>query len=305
MAILDEVREAVQQVAARVGPAVVGIGGRRGLGTGVVISDGTILTNAHNLRGEETEVTFADGRTVRASVAGVDPDGDLAVLSAATGDATPVEWPPDGEAIEIGSTVLALSNPGGRGLRVTMGIVSATERAFRGPRGRRIAGTIEHTAPLPRGSSGGPVVDAEGRLLGINTNRAGDGFYLAIPADQALRERIQGLSRGEARHAPRLGVGVAPSFVARRLRGAVGLPDRDGVLVRAVEDGSAAQAAGIEPGDLIVEAGGRTVGGADDLYQALDELGDGDSLPLRVVRGAEERSVSVSFGESPTVREEA
>ena len=94
--------------------------------------------------------------------------------------------------------MFALSNPGGRGLRVTFGFVSGIDRTFRGPRGLRITGSLEHTAPLLPGSSGGPVLDAEGQLLGINTNRLGEGFYLAIPADEALRGRVDALARGES-----------------------------------------------------------------------------------------------------------
>src|SRR6476469_7274756 len=103
------------------------------------------------------------------SVAGQDLDGDLAVIEVDTGGAPALAWA-DGASAAIGTPVFALSNPGGRGLRVTFGFVSGVDRAFRGPRGRRITGSLEHTAPLLPGSSGGPVLDAEGRLLGINTN---------------------------------------------------------------------------------------------------------------------------------------
>ena len=99
----------------------------------------------------------------------------------------------DGAGPSVGQPVFALANPGGRGLRVTFGFVSGVERTFRGPRGRRISGSLEHTAPLLPGSSGGPVLDGDGRLLGINTNRLGEGFYLAIPADATLRGRVDAL----------------------------------------------------------------------------------------------------------------
>jgi serine protease Do len=172
-------------------------------------------------------------------------------------------------------------------------MVSGTERSFRGPRGRRIAGSLEHTAPLARGSSGGPVVDADGHLVGLNTNRAGEGFYLAIPADADLRERVEALGRGESPAAPRLGVAVAPPWVAARMRRAVGLADREGLLVRGVEEGSPADRAGIGRGDLIVAAGGRAVTSADELHEALDEAGSGGSLNVTIVRGEEEREVAV------------
>ncbi len=152
--------------------------------------------------------------------------------------------------------VFALANPGGRGLRVTFGFVSGIERTFRGPRGQRITGSLEHTAPLLPGSSGGPVLTAAGQLLGINTNRLGDGFYLAIPADEALRGRADALARGESAQSPRLGVAIAPNHVARRLRRAVGLPETDGLLIRDVEEDSPAARAGLAQGDLIVAAVG-------------------------------------------------
>jgi serine protease Do len=190
--------------------------------------------------------------------------------------------------------VFALSNPGGRGLRVTFGFISGVDRTFRGPRGRRITGSLEHTAPLLPGSSGGPVLDAEGRLLGINTNRLGEGFYLAIPADEAMAAQADGLARGESSAPPQLGVAIAPRPVARRLRRAVGLPDTEGLLIHQVtEDGPAARA-GLSSGDLIVAAAGQPVSGADDLFDALRRV-QGGTLELRVVRGADERTVQVVF----------
>jgi len=180
-----------------------------------------------------------------------------------------------------------------------VGTVSAVARAFRGPGGRRIAGSVEHTAPLASGSSGGALLDSQGRLLGINTNRIGEGFYLAVPADDALRARIDALGQGQSVERPRLGISIAPAHVARRLRRAVGLPDRDGLLVRDVEDASPAAAAGIVEGDLIVEVAGRPVGNADDLVDAITTA----TAPYTVgiVRGASEITVSVT-GATPPAR---
>ena len=199
MSVLDELQSAVAASAETVGPSVVGLGRGWGRGSGVVIADGTVLTNAHVLRGEEVAVSFADGRTEHGRVAGADADLDLAAIAVETGDAQPVAWEPDRvDAVAIGEPVFALANPGGRGLRTTFGLVSATGRSFRGPRGRRIGGSIEHTAPLPRGSSGGPLVDAEGRLLGLNSVRVEGGLILALPADAAMRRRADALATGAA-----------------------------------------------------------------------------------------------------------
>jgi serine protease Do len=289
MAALADLGREIGDIAEKVGPSVVGIGNRWRGGSGVIIGENRVLTNAHNLHGDEVTVTFADGRTADATVAGVDADGDLAVLDAPTDGATALALGTD--APGVGTPVVALGNPNGHGPRVTFGFVSGTGRSFRGPRGRRVAGAVEHTAPLMPGSSGGPVVDLDGRLLGINSNRLGNGFYLAIAADASLRERVAALGRGEEPKRRRLGVGLAPSHVARRLRRAVGLPERDGLLVREVEDDSPAAEAGIAEGDLIVAVGDREIASADDLFDALG--GEGD-LRITIVRGAEEQTVTVS-----------
>jgi serine protease Do len=298
MTLLEEIEASVNTTAERTGPAVVGLGRGWGVGSGIVIATGQVLTNAHNLRHDEVIVTFADGRREPGRVAGSDPDLDVAVIAVDTGDVEPLEFAADADEVPIGRAILALGNPGGRGLRVTPGFVSSTARSFRGPRGRRIAGAIEHTAPLPRGSSGGPLVDAGGRLLGINTVRVDGGLILAIPADAALRQRIESLGRGEAPSRVRLGVAIAPPRVARRLRRAVGLPERDGVLIRAVDDDSPAHAAGLERGDLIVAAGEKQIDRVDVLYEALDLARASGRLELTILRGTDERTVSISFDET-------
>ena len=297
MGVLDGIQEEIARVAEQAGVAVVGIGQRWGVGSGVVIGQGTVLTNAHNVRGEQIRVTFADGRTADGRVRGLDVDGDLAVVEVDTADSPAIEWEGDGGP-GIGAPVFALANPGGRGLRVTLGFVTGVDRSFRGPRGRRISGSIEHDAPLLPGSSGGPIVGAEGKLLGVNTNRLGEGFYLAIPADESLRTRVDSLARGESAGRVRLGVGVAPARVARRLRRAVGLPDADGLLVQHVEDDSPASRAGLAQGDLIVHAAGRPVSGADDLYEALDSAAGGE-IELALLRGTDDRTVRVGLGGQP------
>ena len=295
MTILEEVQAGIVRLADGAGSSVVGIGQRWGVGSGIVLDGGRVLTNAHNVRGGEVTVTFADGRTAVGAVAGHDIDGDLAVIEADTGAAPALPWA-TGTPAGIGMPVFAVANPGGRGLRVTFGFVSGIDRAFRGPRGVRITGSLEHTAPLLPGSSGGPVLDAEGRLLGINTNRLGEGFYLAIPADEALRGRVGALARGESAAPPRLGIAITPRHMARRLRRAVGLPEADGLLIREVIEASPAARAGLAAGDLIVAAGGQPVRALDDLFGAL-QAARGGSVELTVMRGTDERSVQVVLGE--------
>ena len=289
MSVIEELQAAIKAVATTADPAVVGIGSHQ-RGSGAIIGDGRVLTNAHNIRGDEVTVTFSDGRSTRGRLAGIDVDGDLAVIEVDTGGAKGLEWG-EGDALIVGSAVFgAAASPTG-GTRVTFGTVSAVARAFRGPGGRRIAGSIEHTAPLAPGSSGGPILDGQGRFLGLNTNRLGEGFYLALPADTALRDRIDALARGESVQRPRLGVAVAPSRVARRLRRSVGLPERDGLLVRGVEDQSPAARAGIVEGDLIVEVAGKAVVDADAMVEAITAAQT--PYEVRIVRGTEERTVTV------------
>jgi len=303
MTVLDEIGAGIARLAGEAGSSVVGIGQRWGVGSGIVLGEGRVLTNAHNVRGSHVTVTFADGRTAEGSVAGTDIDGDLAVIEVETGQVPALPWAADTPA--VGTPVFGLANPGGRGLRVTFGFVSGVDRSFRGPRGLRITGSLEHTAPLLPGSSGGPVLNAAGQLLGINTNRLGEGFYLAIPADEALRGRIDALARGESVQTPQLGVAIAPGHVARRLRRAVGLPDADGLLIRDVAEDSPAARAGLARGDLIVAIAGQAISGIDDLSGALRAAGPGGTVELTVLRGTEERSVHVVLGESGQAATEA
>lgn len=293
MGPIEDLGRAIGAIAEGAGRSTVGVGNRWRGGSGVVIDDGKVLTNAHNLHGDEVRVFFADGSEAAGSVLGADADGDLAVIGVETGETPPIEWG-DGSALGIGAPVVAIGNPAGHGIRVTLGFVSGLNRAFRGPHGRRVSGAVEHTAPLLPGSSGGPIVDGQGRLLGINTNRLGKGFYQAIAANASLRERVTALGRGEAPTRRRLGVGLAPAHVARQLRRAVGLDERDGLLVREVEDGSPAAAAGIAEGDLIVAAAGRPVVTADDLFDAIGSVAGDADLPVTVLRGTEERTVTIS-----------
>jgi S1-C subfamily serine protease len=301
MTIFDEIQASIARLAHDAGSSVVGTGQRWGIGSGVVLGAGQVLTNAHNVRGSQVTVTFAGGRTAEGNVAGHDIDGDLAVIQTDTGQAPALPWATGAPA--IGMPVFALANPGGRGLRVTSGFVSGIDRTFRGPRGLRITGSLEHTAPLLPGSSGGPVLDAAGQLLGINTNRLGEGFYLAIPADQALRRRVDALARGQSARPPQLGITITPSHVARRLRRAVGLPDVEGLLVHGADERGPAARAGLAAGDLIVAAAGQPVRTIDDLSAALQAAGD--TIELNVLRGTDERSIQVALGQDSQPEGEA
>jgi len=289
MSVVDDLSTTARSVLATLGGAVVSIG-RDGRGSGLVISSGKVLTNAHNLRDRTTLVTFADGRSEQGSISGSDEHGDLVVLEVDTGSAAPATWAE--QLPDAGDVVFALSR-GGHRPRISFGMVTAVDLAFDGPRGRQVHGGIEHTAPLVRGSSGGPVTDAAGRVVGLNTHRIGRGFYVARPIDAGLRSTIDDLAAGKSVVRPRLGVALAPPEVAAKLRASVGLPPRDGLLVRGVEDDGPAAAAGIAEGDLLVVAGDTPLVSIEALHDALGAASE--TLVLTVVRGTEERVVTITF----------
>jgi serine protease Do len=287
----NELEQAATGVASTAGPATVTIG-RSGRGSGVVVATGRVLTNAHNLRDRTTQVTFADGRVQQGTLVAADGDSDLAVLEVDTADVESLEWAE--QVPGVGGAVFAVGRGGGD-QRVTVGFVCGVDRSFRGPRGRRIDGGLEHTAPMARGASGGPLVGPDGRVVGINTHRGGDGFYLAQAADAALTQRVAALVDGHEPARVELGVAVAPAGVARKLRRSVGLDERDGVLVRGVVDGSPAAAADLREGDLIVGIGGEQLSSVDGLHAALGAHEASAPLELAVVRGVDELSLTVRF----------
>ena len=288
MSALDDLSSTARSVLAQVGGAVVSIG-QDGRGSGIVIAAGKVLTNAHNLRDRTTLVTFADGRSEQGSVTGSDEDGDLVVLEVDTASVTPATWAE--QLPEAGDVVFAVTR-GGHRVRISFGMVSSVDVVFHGPRGREVHGGVEHTAPLVRGSSGGPLADADGHVVGLNTHRTGRGFYVARPVDAALRSTIDDLAAGKSVVRPRLGVALAPPEVAAKLRASVGLPPRDGLLVRGVEPEGPAAKAGIAEGDLLVAAGDTALVSIEALHSAL---GSAETLTLTVVRGTDERTVVVTF----------
>jgi S1-C subfamily serine protease len=269
----------IRRVVAHIGPSVVGLrGGARGSGT--IVASGRVVTSAANLTNGAPEVVFADGRSARATVTGLDRRRGFAALSVETATLAPLAFGP--ESPPIGTTALALANPWGRGLSVTHGFVASS-------RSRPAVG-VAHTALCPRGASGGPLVAPDGGLLGFNVMRLDGGFVLATATDADTRERIDKLVAGERRTDRTLGVAIAPPRVAKRLRRSVGLDERDGLLVRGVEAESAAFSAGIRQGDLIVAVGDSPIASVDDLLAQLEN--DGDELVVTVLRGVDEHTLT-------------
>ena len=281
---------AIEDIAARIGPSVVGLqDGIRG-GSGVLVAPGIVATLARNVHGDDLTLVTGDGATHDATVLGIDPSVDLAVLR--TGATAPfAAWSTAAEPPRLGVKVYALADPGGRGLRVTSGSVASAPRGVRGPAGRLIPGAVEHTAPLPRGAGGGPLVDRSGAIVGLNALRRDGGLLLAWPAT-ALRDRATALAAGERTAPRRLGVALVGARQTGRMRAAVGLDPVDGLLVRGVQEGSVADRAGITRGDVVVGADGTPVATLDDLHAAVDAAGAG-ALELEVLRGSERVTLRV------------
>ena len=180
--------------------------------------------------------------------------------------------------------------------RAAWGQVTGTEAAFRGPRGRPIQGALEHTAPCGAGSSGAPVLDRAGRVVGVNTHRLEHGFYLARAADESLREAIAAMAEGRRFERVRLGVALAPPEVAARLR-RVGRARRARRAARAQRRRrlTGGRRRGIREGDLLTKAGDRDLRVPDDLFGVLGGVEEGGQLEIALVRGAEELTVTVTF----------
>ena len=267
--------------AERYGPSVVGLRGEA-RGTGIVIADQRILTTAANLGGDRAEVVFDSGQAESASVTGLDRRRGIAILTVDTHGRLPLEFGSTDHG--IGAAVVALANPWGHALSATPGFVASCRRRPVG---------LAHTAPCPRGAGGGPLMDAAGGLVGVNATRLAGGFILAIATDAETRARVAALAAADERSDRTLGVAIAPAREARRLRRAVGLEPRDGLLVRAVAPDSAASRAGIQQGDMIVAVGTTPITTVDDLLAQLET--GAEELDLTIVRGSGELALTAAL----------
>ena len=290
--LLDAYSQAVIQVVDTVGPAVVLVAhsnGRRqgGLGSGVVISpDGFALTNSHVVGGQQRlTATTHDGDSLVAELVGDDPATDLALVRLASRD-LPFAALGDSSALRVGQLVIAMGNPYGFQSTVSTGVVSALGRSLRSQEGRLIDNIVQHTAPLNPGNSGGPLVDSHGRVIGINTAiiALAQGLGFAVPADTAKWVIGELLGHGRVRRA-HLGISVVPQPVGRQLARQFDLLNDLAIEIVSVQPGSAADAAGLQPGDLIVAVNDRVITAVDDLHRLLSRQQSAASVVLTIVRG--------------------
>ncbi len=292
---MDAYSRAVTGAVARVAPAVVNVEARTGAGSGFVFTpDGLILTNSHVIAGVGTTwVTLLDGRRVRADVLGDDPDTDLAVLRISATDLQPATLG-DSATLVPGQLVVAIGNPFGFQHTVTAGVVSALGRGLRSRTGRLMENLIQTDAALNPGNSGGPLVTSDAIVVGVNTAiiRGGQGIAFAVPANTA-RDVISALIRdGRVRRAV-LGISAQTTPLPRRVVHDHSLPSDRGVLISEVQSGSAADAAGLKAGDILIDFGGAPVASIDALHRELKGDRIGQPIPLRILRQGAPRRVVV------------
>jgi S1-C subfamily serine protease len=290
--LLVDFSNAIADAVEHAGRSVVAIheGGQSGV-SGTVWRDNVVVVAEHTLRGRDhVTVTLPSGEKSTATVAGRDPGTDLAALKLSTTPAAaPGQLAPTAE-LKIGHVILAVGRRPSGSLTATHGLVSATGGAFRTWSGGRIDRSLRlDVMPYP-GFSGGPLVDASGRVLGINTS-GGRRSILTIPTETVDRIIDQLLQKG---HVARgyLGVGVQPIAVAGGHAGS----DR-GLLVITVADGGPAQKAGLIVGDILLSGEGQPLSTSSDLHVALDSENVGKPYRIRLLRGGQPTEIAVVVGE--------
>jgi Do/DeqQ family serine protease len=271
-----------------------------GLGSGVIVSaDGYVLTNNHVIEGaDQIEVALPDARRAAARLIGADPDSDLAVLKIDL-ERLPVMTLGDSDALQVGDPVLAIGNPFGVGQTVTSGIVSALGRDRLGI--NTFENFIQTDAAINPGNSGGALIDADGKLLGINTaiySRSGGslGIGFAIPVSTA-RQVLQDIIRNG--RVVRGWIGIEPGELTPDLAQTLGVRASAGVMVTGVLTNGPAAAAGIRPGDVITQIGGQPVRTVRELLTRIAALAPGTSAPVTLDRRGQPVQTAVTPAQRP------
>lgn len=295
--VLRNLSDALAATVEATGPAVVRVEARRRLpATSIVWSADGIIVTAHHVvqRDENIGVGLPNGQAVPATLVGRDPTTDLAVLRAQTEGLTPPAWA-DLESLQVGHLVLALGRPG-RSIQATLGIVSALGDSWRTPAGGRLDRYLQTDLVMYPGFSGGPLVDAAGQVLGLNTSALLRGISLAVPVS-TLRQVIETLlAHGRVRRGY-LGVGAQPVRLPAALKQQLG--QETGVLLVSVEPESPAEQGGLLLGDTIVSLDGQPVRHMDDLLALLSGDQVGAAVRVRIVRSGQVQELTVVIGVHP------
>jgi S1-C subfamily serine protease len=278
-----------------VGPSIVRVEARRRLpASGVAYSADGLVVTANHVVEQDDNITLglADGSTVSATLVGRDPATDVALLRAERGGLTPAAWVDAGE-LKVGNLVLALGRPG-RTVQATLGIVSALGGAWRTGAGGEIDHYLQTDVVMYPGFSGGPLVEAGGRVAGLNSSSLARGVSAAIPA-ATVKRVVDALAAHGKMPRGYLGVGVQPVRLSDALQQTVG--QETGLMVMSVEEKSPAQQGGLAQGDVIVALDNQPVRGVDELQAALAVDKAGKSVPLRIVRTGQVQTVTVAIGQ--------
>jgi S1-C subfamily serine protease len=280
----------------RAGASVLMVDARRRMpASGVSMAADLALTADHVVeRDDEIRLVNASGEELSAVVAGRDPSSDLAVLRVAGGGLTPAQT----AAARVGQLALALGRPSPDGIEASLGVVSAIGGPLRTRRGTFLEQVIRTDAEPYPGFSGGPLIDADGRVLGLNTSGLGRGLALTIPAALAWRIAETLAQHGKVRRGY-LGVSSRSTPLSPAMQAALGRSQAFGLLLMDVERGGPAERGGLIVGDLLVSLAGQPLSDPDDLLVRL--VGDvvGQDTPLEILRGGQKQIMSVEIGERP------
>ncbi len=281
------------------GRAVVAVNARQRMASsGVLWSSGVVVTAEHTIeRDEEITITLPGGETRPATLAGRDPSTDLAVLRV-DGAQLPVADLGDAASLKVGHVVLAIGRPADGELGASWGVISALSGAWRTWRGGNIDRFIRPDLTLYPGFSGGPLVDAQGRVVGINTSGIARGLGLAIPASTVTEVTRQLLATGRIARGY-LGVGMQPVRLPDDLKNKLSLADSNGLIIVSVENNGPAEKGGILIGDVLVALDGATVADTDDVQGLLGPERVGKAITARVVRGGVATELTITVGERP------
>jgi S1-C subfamily serine protease len=292
--VLLNLSEDLAGVVKAAGSGVVRVEGRRRLpASGIIWSaEGVIVTAHHVLHQDEgIQVGLFDGQTVPAAVVGRDPTTDLAVLRVSTANLTPAVWADAG--LQVGHLVLALGRPG-QTVQATLGIISALGESWRTPMGGLLDQYVQTDVVMYPGFSGGPLVNAAGQVVGLNTSALLRGVSLAIPV-VTLRQVVETLlAHGRVRRGY-LGVSTQPVRLPPALAQQLG--QETALLLVALEPGSPAEQSGLLLGDIIVQLAGSAVRHHDDLLALLSGDRVGKATPVQIVRGGQVQQIQVTIGE--------
>ncbi|MGB3410582.1 MAG: trypsin-like peptidase domain-containing protein [Microthrixaceae bacterium] len=299
----------IRSILAKVGPSVVSIhtGTRQGdaAGSGIIINkDGLVLTNAHVIDGATSiEVDLNDGRSATATVVGSVVDNDVALVSVKGLDGLTPAVLGSSSDLQVGDAVVAIGNALnlGEAPSVTTGIVSALGRSLQSPTGATLTDLIQTDAAINPGNSGGALVNSKGEVVGVNTAILADaqniGFALSIDSIKTIIDDVvAGRSVNVKR--PLLGVETLDvSMVDPEVIQRFDISATAGAFVQRVTNGTGAEAAGIQPGDVITELDGRRVRSAADVSQAIKSRKPGDKVKITIERGQSTKSVTATLGE--------